>query len=80
MRTNATLRLPTARNLLVVITQGLPGHAFPLAEHMQAMPGFRALFSNEQIADLANYLRITWGGQTADVDAKLVTSLAGAGP
>jgi mono/diheme cytochrome c family protein len=63
MRTNATLRLPTAHNLLLVLTQGLPEHAFPDGEHFQAMPGFSNLLSAQQIADLVTYLRKSWGGQ-----------------
>lgn len=62
MRTNASLRVPSARNLLVVVTAGLPDRPLPGGERLQAMPGFGALLDDRQIADLANYLRGAWGG------------------
>jgi mono/diheme cytochrome c family protein len=62
MRTNASLRVPSPRNLLVVVAAGLPDRPLPGGERLQAMPGFGALLDDRQIADLANYLRGAWGG------------------
>jgi mono/diheme cytochrome c family protein len=42
---------------------------------MQAMPGFAGTYGDEQIAQLTNYLRVTWGGQPGDVTADKVKSL-----
>jgi len=42
---------------------------------MQAMPGFSAQLSDEELAQLANYLRATQGGQAADVTAETVKKL-----
>ena len=42
---------------------------------MQAMPGFADKLSDAEAAALANYLRVTWGGQTGDVTADSVRAL-----
>jgi mono/diheme cytochrome c family protein len=42
---------------------------------MQAMPGFPDKLSDAQAAALANYLRVTWGGQKGDVTADAVRAL-----
>lgn len=62
MRTNASLRLSSPRNLLVVITGGLPERPLPHGERFQAMPRFGPLLDDRQIADLVTWLRGTWGG------------------
>jgi mono/diheme cytochrome c family protein len=67
MRTNASLRLSSPRNLLVVVTAGLPDRPLPGGEHFQAMPGFGQLLDDRQIADLANYLRGAWGANAPSV-------------
>ncbi|MGO9817831.1 MAG: c-type cytochrome [Acidocella sp.] len=63
MRTDATVRLPSAHNLVLVLTQGLPEHDFPNGEYMQAMPGFGHLLTSQQITGIADYLCATWGRQ-----------------
>lgn len=62
MRTNASLRVASPRNLLVVVAGGLPDRPLPGGERLQAMPEFGHLLDDRQIADLANYLRAAWGG------------------
>jgi mono/diheme cytochrome c family protein len=42
---------------------------------MQAMPGFADKLSDAEAAALANYLRVTWGGQKGDVTADAVRAL-----
>jgi mono/diheme cytochrome c family protein len=61
MRTNASLRLASPRNLLVAVIDGLPDRPFPGGERYQAMPAFGPLLDDRQIADLATWLRGTWG-------------------
>jgi mono/diheme cytochrome c family protein len=39
------------------------------------MPGFADKLSDQQAAELANYLRVTWGGQKPDVTAAAVRAL-----
>jgi mono/diheme cytochrome c family protein len=67
MRTNASLRWASPRNLLVVIAGGLPERPLPGGERFQAMPAFGPLLDDRQIADLATWLRGTWGGAPATV-------------
>ena len=42
---------------------------------MQAMPGFSDKLSDGEAAELANYLRVTFGGQKDDVTAADVRAL-----
>ncbi|MEJ0016082.1 MAG: cytochrome c [Acetobacteraceae bacterium] len=72
MRGNASLRLASPRNMLVAVTMGLEERDLGGGEAMQAMPGFTGLLDDRQIADLANYLRIAWGGTAGDVTAETV--------
>lgn len=75
LTTNASVRLTSGRNLIKVIVDGLPEQNFPGLAHMQAMPGFRDRLSDQQIADLANWLRARWGGQQPNVTAQAVTDM-----
>jgi len=67
MATNASLRLASPRNVLRTVLDGLPAQDFPGLERMQAMPGFAGLLSDQQVADLANWMRAGWGGRAPDV-------------
>lgn len=67
MRTNASLRVSSPRNLLVVVTGGLLERPLPGGERFQATPAFGHLLDDQQIADLATWLRGTWGGTAAAV-------------
>ncbi|MNE95704.1 Gluconate 2-dehydrogenase cytochrome c subunit precursor [compost metagenome] len=75
MRDNATLRQPDAKNLIVSILDGLPAQQFPNGESMQSMPAFGERLDDAQVAELVNYLRVTWGGLPADVTAEQVKAL-----
>ena len=75
MRNNSTLRLADPRNLIVAMLDGIGAENFPHRQSMQAMPGFADKLSDAQAAALANYLRITWGGQKGDVTADAVRAL-----
>ncbi|SAL82725.1 cytochrome c, class I [Caballeronia arvi] len=72
---NSTLRQADPRNLIVSMLDGIEAQRFPGLENMQHMPGFAGTYTDEQIAQLANYLRATWGGQPADISADKVKSL-----
>jgi mono/diheme cytochrome c family protein len=67
MRGNTTLRLQDPRNLVRVIDDGIGEQKFAGFEHMQPMPGFAQKLTDEQLADLLNYLRQGWGGQAGDL-------------
>jgi mono/diheme cytochrome c family protein len=75
MRGNSTLRLADSRNLIIAMLDGIGAENFPHRQSMQAMPGFSDKLSDRDAAALANYLRVTWGGQTPDVTAAAVKAL-----
>ena len=75
MLNNATLRQPDAKNLIVSVLDGLPAQNFPNGESMQSMPGFGERLNDDQVAELVNYLRVTWGGLPGDVTAEQVKAL-----
>lgn len=75
MRDNATLRQTDGKNLIVSVLDGLPAQQFPGNESMQSMPGFADRLDDAQIAELVNYLRVTWGGLPADITAEQVKTL-----
>jgi mono/diheme cytochrome c family protein len=72
---NSTLRLADARNLIVTMLNGIGPENFPQGASLQAMPGFADKLSDEQAAELANYLRVVWGGQKPDVTAAAIGRL-----
>ncbi|WP_339485429.1 c-type cytochrome [Pseudomonas sp. EL_65y_Pfl2_R95] len=67
MRGNTTLRLDDPRNLLRVIEDGIGEQQFTGFERMQPMPGFADKLSQQQLTDLLNYLRQSWGGNAGDM-------------
>jgi mono/diheme cytochrome c family protein len=75
MRGNSTLRQHDAHNLIVTMLDGVAAQDFPGLERMQHMPGFAGQFSDVELAQLAGYLRATWGGQAADVTPDAVKAL-----
>jgi mono/diheme cytochrome c family protein len=74
---NSTLRQRDPNNLLVSVLDGINAQQFPGLERMQDMPGFAGTLSDEDIAQLDNYLRAQWGGQPPDVSAGQVHKLRG---
>jgi mono/diheme cytochrome c family protein len=75
MHANSTLRQSDAHNLIVAMLDGIGAQDFPGLERMQDMPGFAAQLSDMELAQLANYLRATYGAQPADVTAEAVKAL-----
>jgi mono/diheme cytochrome c family protein len=75
MRGNTTLRQADSRNLLRSIDDGIAEQQFTGFERMQPMPGFAEQLSDEQLGDLLNYLRQTWGGLPEDVSVAQVSEL-----
>ncbi|WP_322015690.1 cytochrome c [Paraburkholderia sp. J12] len=75
MNGNSTLRQADPHNLLVAMLDGIETQKFAGLEDMQAMPAFSSTLSDEELAQLANYLRATWGGQAANVTAQDVKAL-----
>lgn len=77
---NTTVRNADPHNLLVVMLDGLEAQSFTGHDAMQSMPGFAGKLDDAGLADLANYLRLTWGGHKADVQPADVKALRGKGP
>ncbi len=75
MNGNTTLRLQDPRNLLRVIEDGIVEQQFTGFERMQPMPGFAGKLDDEQLTDLLNYLRQTWGGLPGDLGPQQVAQL-----
>ena len=75
LRTNSSLRLPSPRGFLAPVMHGIIAHDFPGLERMQAMPGFAGTLSDQEVADLATWMRATWGGQATEVTAAEVGQL-----
>lgn len=75
LNTNTTAMFPTPINLIRVTLEGLQERDLPHGGRMQSMPGFADKLSDQDMADLANYLRQTWGGQPGDVTAAQVADL-----
>ncbi|MDH6232173.1 mono/diheme cytochrome c family protein [Mesorhizobium soli] len=67
LATNASLRLASPRNLVHAVLHGIPAQHFPGLERMQSMPAFKDELNNQQLADLANWMRAVWGGKQPDV-------------
>ena len=72
---NSTVRDPDPRNLVVTILDGLPEHVFGGTERMQPMPGSARDLTDADVAALANWLRVRYGGQPASVTADAVAAL-----
>ncbi|MGB3540508.1 MAG: cytochrome c [Mesorhizobium sp.] len=67
LATNASLRINDARNFVHTVLHGISAQRFPGLERMQPMPAFEDKLTDQQMADLANWARATWGGQQPDV-------------
>ena len=80
MAGNSTVPNAEARTLILSMLDGIAAQGFPRVEAMQEMPGFAGRMSDDELAQLANYLRATWGGQPADVRPGDVKALRAAGP
>jgi mono/diheme cytochrome c family protein len=75
LSTNASLRLSDARNLVRTVLNGIPAQKFPGLERMESMPSFNDKLTDQQIADLANWMRAVWGGQEPTFEAEGVASV-----
>jgi len=59
----------------VALLDGIAAQDFPKGESMQEMPGFAQQLSDAELVELVNYLRVSAGGQRADVTADAVAAL-----
>ena len=74
LATNTSLRINDARNFIRTVLNGIPAQRFPGLERMQPMPAFKDKLTDQQVADLANWARATWGGREPDVKTADVAS------
>ncbi|MGY6250692.1 cytochrome c [Bosea thiooxidans] len=75
LATNTSLRLASPRNFIRAVLHGLPAQRFPGLERMEAMPAFTELLDDKALADLTNWMRARWGGQSPNVAAEEVAKL-----
>lgn len=74
LKGNTTLRAANPRNLVAVILHGVEFHG---ATPTPLMPGFKDKLDHQQIAHLANYVRLEFGDHTeSQIDAKQVAYIA----
>jgi cytochrome c2 len=67
---NPTVEATTPDNILSVVLQGIPAR-----DGFLAMPSFADQLTDQDIADIANYVRITWGNKAEpDATAQMVAS------
>jgi mono/diheme cytochrome c family protein len=67
---------PDGANILKVVLGGVPARGGYIP-----MPPFAAQLNDQQIADIANYLRTSWGNAApANVTPQMVASLRGTLP
>ena len=70
---NPVVIAPDAANILKVVLGGVPAQGKYIP-----MPGLASQLNDQQIADLANYVRPSWGNPAAaDVTAAAVEKLRG---
>jgi mono/diheme cytochrome c family protein len=71
---NGVVKAPDPANILMVMLRGVP----PRGGYVP-MPSFAAMLSDQQMADIANYIRTSWGnGAAANVTPQTVGALRAA--
>jgi mono/diheme cytochrome c family protein len=71
---NGAVVAPEPSNILKVVLQGIPAR-----NNYVPMPAFATILSDQQIADIANYVRTSWGNTAApSATAALAASLRAA--
>ena len=80
LATNTTAMMDDPLNLVRVIREGIAPQELAHGERMQRMPGYAAQLSDQQLAELVNYLRQQWGGRSEVLTAADMQKLIKAGP
>jgi mono/diheme cytochrome c family protein len=68
MAGNATIDKASPHNIVAVILKGIESQHYNSTTSFYAMPGYAKELDDEQIKDLANYLRLTWSTQSRSID------------
>lgn len=72
---NSTVRLQSPRNLLLSILDGLPAQRLPDGTRIGDMPAFAHRLTDDEVAQLTNYMRTTWSTREGQVTASDVAKL-----
>lgn len=75
LATNASLRLISPHNFVHTVLNGIPAQRFPGLERMQPMPSFKDELTDQQLADLTNWMRARWGGYQPGVNPQDIASI-----
>jgi len=75
MKGNTSVRSTDPHNLIAVTLDGIKAQHFGEQESMQEMPGFAGKLSDKEVTDLVNFLRASWGGQSAKVTEAQVRAI-----
>jgi mono/diheme cytochrome c family protein len=75
MYTNATLDQKTPTNTLAVLLRGIPAQSYSQTERFAPMPSYAKELSEQQLADLVNFLRQTWAHQPSTLTADDIKTL-----
>ena len=71
MQSNATINRPSLYNSVAVLLRGIPSQKYNATTAFYAMDSFEEL-SDEQIADLINYMRTAWTDEPPNANAAQV--------
>lgn len=75
MAGNATLDKASVHNVVAVMLKGINSQHYNSTTSFYAMPDYADELHDEQIRDLANYLRLTWSTQPDNLDVKTIHNL-----
>jgi mono/diheme cytochrome c family protein len=75
MAGNATLGKASPHNIVAVMLKGIKSQHYNTTTSFYAMPAYADKLSDEQLRDLANYLRVTWSTQPGDLDMNTINDL-----
>ncbi|MGK4473559.1 c-type cytochrome [Aeromonas molluscorum] len=75
LSSNGTLDQQSPVNTLAILLHGIPAQGYSQTERFAPMPGYIDEMSEQELADLANFLRQTWANQPAKVSADEVKAL-----
>lgn len=74
MQSNATLNRPSVYNSVAVLLRGIPTQTYNETTAFYKMDSFESL-TDQEMADLINYMRAAWTDMPADIDADQVEDI-----
>lgn len=67
LKGNAIIAMDRPKDTIDVILNGIPSERFSTYKRMYAMPPFAHQLNDQEVADLATWMRAQWGGQAKPV-------------